>query len=294
MSTFWSVWIIFFTVATFAGIVWLMWGNRSSLSRGSNVSTGHNYDGIEEYDTPTPAWFTVMFILLTVFAAGYLVFYPGLGSYPGLLGWTSADNLAKQEAAAEAEYGPIFARYGAMSVQDLLNEPQALAMGQRLFANHCAQCHGVDARGAYGFPNLTDDDWLWGGSPERIRETITEGRIANMMAWGSTLGDRGVQQVSAYVVTLSGREADPGLAEPGAILFQQFCSSCHGVEGKGNYMLGAPNLTDDIWLYGGSFGQIQQTVRNGRQGQMPAQKDLLGKDEIQLLTAYVYSLSRDR
>lgn len=294
MSTFWSLWIIVITLITFAGLAWLIWGNRSSLSRGENISTGHVYDGIDEYDTPTPGWFTVMFVVLIVFAAGYLVFYPGLGNFPGLLGWTSEGNLEKQVAAAEAQYGPVFERYGAMSVAELQNEPQALAMGQRLFANNCAQCHGSDARGAYGFPNLTDDDWLWGGSPEQIHTTITEGRTAMMMPWASALGDQGVNQVTAYVITLSGREADPALARAGEKIFQQFCTSCHGAEGKGNYMFGAPNLTDDIWLYGGSFGQIQHTVRNGRQGQMPAQKNLLDTNQIQLLTAYVYSLSRER
>lgn len=291
MSTFWSAWIIVITLLTYVGLALLIWTNRAAKSRGQNVMMSHEADGIGECDAPTPLWFTLMFVALMVFGAGYLIAYPGLGNFPGLLGWTQHNQLEREQARAQARYQPIFNKYGAMSVEELQQEPQALKMGQRLFANHCAQCHGSDAGGAYGFPDLTDDEWIWGGSPEQLRTSINAGRTAVMPGWESALGDRGLREVTAYVIQLSGRDADPELAQAGAQHYAMYCQSCHGAEGKGNQDQGASDLTNDTWLYGGSFAQILHTVRKGRQGQMPAHEDKLSGDEIQLLTAYVYSLA---
>ncbi len=292
MSTFWSVWIIVITAIMYIGLAVLIWTNRASKSRGQDHSIGHEFDGIHECDAPQPHWFAWMFAGLMVFGAGYLLAYPGLGNFPGLLGWTQHNQLEREVAAAEATYGPIFARYGAMSVEELAQTPEALRMGQRLFANNCAQCHGSDARGSFGFPNLTDGRWQWGGSPEQIRHSIEHGRVAVMPGWQAALGDSGVNAVTQYVLALNDRATQPELVEAGKAHFATFCASCHGAEGKGNPLFGAPDLTDDTWLYGGTPGMIQYAIRHGRQGVMPAQRDLISADRLQILTGYVYSLSQ--
>lgn len=293
MSFFWSAWIIGLTLICIAGICWVLFTNRRS-SGGPDATTGHVYDGIEEYDNPLPLWWFYLFVATIVFAFGYLVFFPGLGAFPGVLGWSQEGQLERDVARANAEYGPLFAKYASQPVAELSRDPQALKMGQRLFANNCAQCHGADARGSFGFPNLTDGDWLYGGAPEQIEHSISHGRSGGMPAWESALGDAGVEQVTAFVGTLSGRQADPALAAQGQQKFAMFCSACHGPDGKGNPQLGAPNLTDNVWLYGGSPLQVQQTVRYGRNGRMPAWNERLGPEKVHLLAAYVYSLSQSQ
>lgn len=196
---------------------------------------------------------------------------------------------------ANEQYGPLYAKFAAMPVEEVAKDPQALKMGGRLFASNCSVCHGSDAKGAYGFPNLTDDEWLWGGAPETIKTTIMEGRQAAMPGWLSVIGEDGIRNVSGYVMSLSGRDTPEGInvdIEQGQKTFAATCVACHGAEGKGLQAMGAPDLTDNVWLYGSSFGQIQQTVRYGRNGNMPAQKDILGNDKVHLLAAYVYSLSQ--
>jgi cytochrome c oxidase cbb3-type subunit 3 len=290
MSFFWSTWIVSLTLTCIAIICWLLFGNRKS-SGGPDTTTGHVYDGIEEYDNPLPAWWFYLFVITIVFAAGYLVAYPGLGAFKGVLDWSQEKQLAQEVARADAEYGPLFAMYAALPITEVIKDPKALKMGQRLFANNCAQCHGADARGSFGFPNLTDNDWLYGGTPELIEQTITHGRNGGMPPWEAALGDDGTQQVVAYVTTLSGRPADAALAAAGQQKFAIYCVACHGADGKGNQQMGAPNLTDNVWLYGGSPLMLQQTIRNGRSGQMPAWVDRLGAERVHLLAAYVYSLS---
>ena len=297
MSTFWSVWIIVIVTINIAGAVWLLFANRkvevrSDAAEGRSQKTGHVYDGIEEYDNPLPRWWFNMFILTVVFSVIYLILYPGMGNFKGLLGWTSEGQWQEQMAEAEARYGPLFARYHDTPVEELSATPEALKMGARLFANNCSQCHGSDGRGSYGFPNLADDSWLYGGSPEAIRTSIANGRAGAMPAWGSVIGETGVDNVTHYIFSLGDRDHDASKAEAGAAVYQAYCASCHGPGGEGNQVMGAPNLTDDVWLYGGSPEYVKHSIRAGRNGRMPAHKDLLKEDKIHLLTAYVYSLSR--
>jgi cytochrome c oxidase cbb3-type subunit 3 len=291
MSFFWSAWIIGLTTACVVGICWILLANRKSSS-GPGGTTGHVYDGIEEYDNPLPLWWFYMFVISILFAIGYVILFPGLGSFKGVLGWTKEGQLEQEIERANAEYGPIFAKYASLPIAEVSRDTQALQMGRRLFANDCAQCHGADARGRYGFPDLTDADWLYGGAPEQIAQSIAHGRNGAMPAWEGALGDAGVAEVVAFVTTLSGGAADPALAAQGQQRFALFCSACHGPEGGGNQQLGGPDLTDDIWLYGNSPAQLQQTVRYGRSGRMPAWNERLGPEKVHLLAAYVYSLSQ--
>jgi len=292
MASFWSLWIIALTVATFVGVTWILFANRSREQGTSDKTTGHVADGIEEYDNPLPAWWFGMFVLTLLFGIGYLVIYPGLGNWAGLLGWTEVGQYEREVARADEQYRDMRDRYLALPVEEIAADPAVRKMGMRLFSNNCAQCHGSDAKGAYGFPNLTDDDWLYGGTAEAIKTTITGGRQAAMPAWGSIIGDQGVAEAAAYVLSLNGHEVNAATAAAGQKVFQTYCTACLGPDARGNQAVGAPNLTNGIWLYGGSPEQIAQTIRYGRNGVMPAHKDLLGEDKIHILTAYVYSLSR--
>jgi cytochrome c oxidase cbb3-type subunit 3 len=284
-------------------------------------SMGHTFDGIEELNNPLPKWWSTFFLLTIIWGFGYLLLYPGLGNFEGLLGWKSSNqgilNLAESKAsveeskasgmlvqydrevaAADAKYGPIFEAYAARKIEDLAGDKEALKVGQRLFLQNCSQCHGSDARGTTGFPNLADKDWLYGGSPEAIKQSIMHGRKANgMMAWSAALGgEQGVKEVTAHVLSLSGREVDTDLAAAGKAKFAM-CMGCHGSEGKGSAAmgipLGAPNLTDNIWLYGGSPRAVETSIANGRAGVMPAWDKILGEQKVHVISAYVYSLSQN-
>lgn len=296
MSTFWSIWIIVIVAINIGGATALLLANRKVEVKGDHPSdqpptTGHVYDGIEEYDNPLPGWWFKMFLLTVVFSVVYLFLYPGLGSYKGYLGWTSANEWQKDVDNAEAKYGPVFAKFHDTPVEELISNPEALKMGGRLFANNCSVCHGVDGQGAYGFPNLTDKDWLYGGTPENIKTSITHGRNGMMNPWGDIIGEAGVDNVANYVFSLSDRKHDAAKAEEGSKVFATYCVACHGADAKGNQQVGAPNLTDDVWLYGGSPEYVKHSIRAGRAGNMPAHAELLKDDKIHLLTAYVYSLS---
>lgn len=292
MTTFWSAWIIVLTTICTALVCWVLLANRKTKNSGPDKTTGHNYDGIEEYDNPLPAWWFYLFVISIVFSVGYLIAYPGLGSFKGVLNWTSAGQLDKENAQADAQFGPIFAKYAQMPIPELSHDRAAMKMGQRLFANNCSQCHGADAHGSFGFPNLADNDWLFGGEPEQIETTIANGRNGVMPAWEAALGTQGIQQVAAHVLALSGRQSDPAEAAAGQKIFGTYCIACHGPDGQGNVAMGAPNLTDATWLYGGSPLMVQQTIRGGRTGQMPKWSERLGAEKVHLLAAYVYSLSR--
>jgi cytochrome c oxidase cbb3-type subunit 3 len=254
---------------------------------------GHSFDGIEEYDNPLPKWWFYLFLSTIVFALGYLALYPGLGNFKGLLGWTSTNQWEAEVAEADALYGPIYAQYGKIAVPELAKVDDAMKIGQRLFANNCVVCHGSAARGQVGFPNLTDTDWLYGGSPEAILHTLNNGRMGAMPAKGvmPNMTDTQVNQVVNYVLSFSDRAKDPASVEAGQAVFLQACSACHGADGKGSQAIGAPNLTDNVWLYGSTFDWIRQTVLHGRQNQMPAQGGRLSQDQIQILAAYVYGMS---
>ncbi len=298
MSTFWSLWIIVLTVTNLALLFWVLMANRKVAvddeADPENKTTGHVYDGIEEYDNPLPKWWFQLFVGTFIFAIGYLVAYPGLGSWKGVLGWTQVGQLERQQEKAQANYDEVFGGYSKMAIEEVAQDPKALKMGTRLFANNCAVCHGADAGGNLGFPDLTDNDWLYGGSPAQIKQTIVQGRAGSMPAWGPILGEEKVVKVSEYLLQLSGREHDAEQAEAGKDVYTANCVACHGATGEGNQIVGAPNLTDDIWLYGDSPEAIRKSVRSGRAGVMPAQSDKLKADKIHLLAAYVYSLSQEQ
>lgn len=295
MSTFWSLWIIILTSTNLVLLFWILMANRKRAVKGEETreaqTTGHEYDGIEEYDNPLPRWWFWMFILTFVFSIGYLIIFPGMGVWKGVGGWTSVGELRGHQQEAEAVYAETYGVYSKMPIEEVAKNPDAMKMGFRLFANNCAVCHGADGGGNPGFPNLTDKDWLYGGTPDKILETIVHGRKAAMPAWAGVIGEKGVVDVAEYVLQISGGEHDSAKAERGAKLFAANCVACHGADGKGNQLVGAPNLTDKIWLYGGEPATIRQTLRDGRNGVMPAQQELLKEDRIHLLAAYVYSLS---
>lgn len=293
MSAFWSWYIIGIVVINIVGNAWLLMAMRR-IPRdavGAGESLGHEFDGIEELNNPLPRWWLWVFVASILYSVLYLVLYPGLGRLSGALDWTSTEQWEEQVAKAEALYGPIFAAYYERPIPELLSDKRAVGIGARLFAIRCSLCHGSDARGGTGFPNLTDGDWLHGGSPETITKTILEGRNAMMPAWGLVIGEDGVQQAANYVLSLSGRDHDPELAKQGATIFQTICQACHGPDGKGKQEVGSANLTDNTWLHGGSVESIQETIRGGRINQMPAHRDLLGEQKVHLLALYVYSLS---
>ncbi|NLZ78704.1 MAG: cytochrome-c oxidase, cbb3-type subunit III [Gammaproteobacteria bacterium] len=300
MTSFWNWYVVVLTSGTILAITWLIFATRKGQrSDTTDQTVGHVYDGIEEYDNPLPRWWFMLFVGTILFAVGYLVLYPGMGNWKGILpgydgGWTSTKQYDREIVKADEKYGPIFAKYAAMSIEDVAKDEDALKMGGRLFASHCSVCHGSDAKGAHGFPNLTDDDWIWGGEPATIKATILNGRIAAMPGWEAALGNEGVKNVTGYVRSLSGLKNPEGLdLEAGQQSYNTMCVACHGPEAKGNPLMGSPNLSDRIWLYGSSFAQVQQTIRYGRNGQMPAQADFLGNDKVHLLAAYVYSLSNE-
>lgn len=291
MTSFWSWWIIILTVITIVGISWILLANRKGGSGTTDKTTGHAHDGIEEYDNPLPAWWFYMFVITIVWAIGYLIVYPGMGNYPGLIGWTQVGQHDAEVAAAEERYGEMRSRYLAMPVEEIAQDPAVLRMGMRLFGQNCAQCHGADGKGRYGFPNLADKDWLWGGSPEAIKVTLVNGRRAAMPAWAGVLGDQGIAETTEYVLSLNGRSTDSAMTAAGEQHYQMYCAACHGADAKGNYLFGAPNLTNGIWLYGGTREQIAHSLRAGRAGVMPAYGDSLTEDKIHILAAYVFSLS---
>ena len=297
MGAFWHWWVVLLTVANIVAIFWLI--RWTSKRRAGEVAqgevTGHVWDGdLSEYNNPLPRWWLWMFYLTIAFSEIYLALYPGLGRFAGFLGWTSEGMYNQEVAQAESRFGPIFAAYADKDLPALAGDQEALRTGQRLFLNYCSTCHGSDARGAPGFPNLTDGQWQWGSAPAQIHQTIMAGRQGVMPAMGDALGAEGVEQVTQYVLSLSGREdANAQQAELGRPRFEMMCAACHGAEGKGNAMLGAPDLTNNIWLYGGSAGVIARTIQEGRQGVMPAFGDFLGEDRVHVLAAYVYSLSEE-
>jgi cytochrome c oxidase cbb3-type subunit 3 len=304
-SDFWSLYIVGLTLVSIlaCGVFLFVMGRmrvqaspRKTPPEGAGT-TGHVWDeDLAEYNNPLPRWWMWLFYITIAFSLGYLVFYPGLGKLPGILGWSSAGAYASEVRAADERIGPLYAKYMAMDVKQVATDGQAHAMGERLFLTHCAQCHGSDAGGGKGFPNLRDSDWLYGGEPQTIKETITNGRNGIMPAWGAVLGPEGVRNVAGYVRSLSGLPADGLRAQLGKPLFAQYCVACHGIDGKGNPALGAPNLTDAVWLYGSSEATIIETISKGRGtvssvSRMPAHKDDLDPGKIHLLTAYVWGLS---
>mgnify|MGYP001183573837 CR=1 FL=1 len=300
MNNFWGVWVTVIVVLNLIGYYLLLIGNsRLSEEESKQETTGHTFDGIVERNEPLPRWWYYMYIGTLVFAAGYLILYPGLGRYTGLLGWSSDKQWEQEVKQMDNITLPLFEEMAKEPIEELAKNDEALAVGGRLFGNHCAICHGSDARGAKGYPDLTDDDWLYGGEPEKIVESITQGRNGFMPPQVDAIGgtDQDVEDMVLYVQSLSrpdlvktdAQKASVERAEP---KFKTVCAACHQADGTGNQMLGAPNLTDNIWLYGPRAEDIEHAIRNGLQGEMPAHKDILPKERIHVLAAYVYSLSQ--
>jgi len=291
-SPFWA-WYIFIIVA--GSIIWLfyllMTQNKDKNSSTEIKPTGHKWDeDLEELNTPLPRWWLQLFYATNIFAVGYLILYPGIAIFDGVLGWSSVGAYYAEQEAAELKYGEQYVNYLKQDVATLATNKDAITTGSRLFSTYCTQCHGSDAGGGPGFPNLRDGDWLWGGDEAQIKQTITSGRMAAMPAWGAVLGKDGVKNVGAYVMSLSGRKT-AGDLDAGKEKYQQLCVACHGAEARGNIALGAPNLTDETWLYGSSRRSIEKSITEGRNGRMPAFGEFLGEGKVHLLTAYVYSLS---
>jgi cytochrome c oxidase cbb3-type subunit 3 len=240
-----------------------------------------------------PRWWIVLFYATIIYSVGYLVWYPGMGVWAGTSGWTSAKEHDADKAEGDARLAAAFARFDGRSLEDIATDPDALRHGQAIFANNCATCHGSDARGARGFPNLTDDIWHWGGSSDAILTTVLNGRQAAMPALGATLGgEEGITETAVYVQSLSGQTVDPALAAAGKARFAGICAACHGIDGKGNQALGAPDLTDGYWLYGGDFASIREGIVNGRNGMMPAHGPIIGETRARLVSAWVLARSR--
>jgi cytochrome c oxidase cbb3-type subunit 3 len=293
MSAGWNWYVIIFTVANILACFWLIRYTSSfkAEQKEKGETTGHVWDGdLEEYSNPLPRWWLWLFYITIVFALVYMAFYPGLGNYKGIFGWSQQGQYEDEMAAADQQFAPIFASYAKKSIPELAKDVQAMESGQRLFLNYCSTCHGSAAQGAKGFPNLADKSWIWGDSPEAIKTSILDGRNGVMPNMGINSED--AEKLTAYVLSLSGRGSDNSLVEAGKALYtEKGCIGCHGPDGKGNMAAGFPNLTDDGWIYGNSPGVIKETIMNGRNGVMPAHRDFLGEEKSHLLAAYVYSLS---
>ncbi|HET7771187.1 MAG TPA: cytochrome-c oxidase, cbb3-type subunit III [Chloroflexota bacterium] len=292
-SGFWSIFVAVATIVSIAACALLL----QALSRRKVASdpdkTGHLWDeDLDEYNNPLPRWWIGLFWITIVFSVGYLWLYPGLGSYQGSLKWTSTGEYQDEVQVAEAKYGPLYAKYAATDLQVLAKDAEARAVGQTLFVNYCSQCHASDARGGKGFPNLTDRDWLYGGDPQTIKASILEGRNGVMPAMGAALGgEAGVKDTAHFVRSLSGLKHDEAAAARGKASFATACSGCHGAEGRGNPAIGAPNLADNVWLYGSSEATLVETITKGRTNVMPAHREFLGEARSHILASYVYGLS---
>jgi cytochrome c oxidase cbb3-type subunit 3 len=293
VNNFWSIYVTAITLGGIIGCLLLLYLTaRKKVVPSADNTTGHVWDeDLRELNNPMPKWWMWLFIITSVFGFAYLAAYPGLGSFAGKLGWTQLGAYETEMAKARADLEPLYAKFTSMSTEDMAKDPQAMAIGERLFMNNCAQCHGSDARGGKSFPNLTDGDWLHGGTPEKIRETITGGRIGIMPPMAAAVGTPDdVRNLSHYVLSLSGSPHDSLKASLGKSKFTA-CAACHGMDGKGNQALGAPNLTDDIWLHGWGEAAITAMINNGKHNEMPAQKDKLTEAQIAVLASYVWGMS---
>lgn len=300
-NEWWSIAIAVVVLLSIVACGLLLWAQSKVKVRiGSDgrplpvETTGHVWDvDLTEQNNPLPRWWMWLFYLTIIYGIGYLIVYPGLGSNQGRFGWSQAGAYEKEIKEGEQQYGPIFNKYLNMDITEVAKDAQAREIGQRLFLNTCAQCHGSDAQGGKGYPNLADKDWLYGGTPEIIKTTISGGRHGQMPPMGAAVGsDDDVRNVANYVLSLSNSAHNPIKAALGKAKFAA-CAACHGSDGKGNQTLGAPNLTDKIWLYGGGIDNVMETINKGRNNQMPAHKALLSDAKIHLLAAYVWGLSNN-
>ncbi len=294
-----AFWHWFIAAGTIAFVVWcvrlIQWaGKQGPQDVADEDLVGHVWDGdLVEWNNPAPKWWLYLYFITIAWAVGYMIAYPGLGSFDGLLGWSQQGQYEEEMQAAADRYEPIYENFAAMDFEALKGNAEALKLGGSLYASYCTTCHGSDARGASGYPNLTDNDWLWGNSEAAITATLKNGRKAVMPVLAPALGgDAGIDNMVAYVQSLSGAVEADAAAMSAKPMFLALCSACHTADGTGNPMFGAPNLTDDIWLYGGSAEVIRSTIVNGRNGIMPSHGELLGEDRTKILAAYVASLSQ--
>jgi cytochrome c oxidase cbb3-type subunit III len=292
VSGFWSMYVIVISLVSFIGCGVFLW-MQEKVKYNPGQTTGHVWDEtLAEYSNPLPNWWRWLFYITVIFALVYLALYPGLGNFGGKFGWTMRGQYDQEMAAAKAKYDPLFNEFLKKDIMTVAADPKAKEIGQRLFLTYCAQCHGSDAKGGKGFPNLTDKDWLWGGTPDRIVETITKGRDAVMTPKGTKpdMDAEQIKDVVNYVRSLSSLSSDPVRVQRGKELFPQACAACHGAEAKGNPDGGFPNLTDGVWLYGSQEATQIETVTKGRINRMPAWGDFLGDAKVHLLAAYVWGL----
>lgn len=293
---FWSIFVASLTLIGILGCLLLLWITaRKKVDATADNTTGHVWDeDLTEMNNPMPRWWMWLFVITIVFSLGYLAFYPGLGSFAGTSGWSQVKEYQEEIQKGDAEIAPVYARFASMTNEQLAGDAPAMAIGERLFMNNCAQCHGSDAHGSKGFPNLTDTDWLHGGSPEKISETLHGGRVGVMPPMAAAVGTPDdVRNVAHYVLSLSGGPHDSVRASLGKLNFAA-CAACHGADGKGNQAIGAPNLTDDIWLHGYGEAAIIAMVNNGKTNEMPAQADKLTEPQLKVLTAYVWGKSSNQ
>lgn len=294
-SDAWSIYIAVISLVSIVACLVLLFSLSSSrVPTGDEGTTGHVWDeNLVEWNNPLPRWWLWLFVITVVFSLAYLALYPGLGSYAGQYGWSSTGQYKTEQAQAAATYGPIVDKFLKQDIKTVAADPQARQMGQRLFLTYCAQCHGSDAGGSVGFPSLKDRDWLYGGEPETIRASILDGRNGVMPPMAAALGsDDDARDVMHHVFRLGGRTFDGVRAARGKAKFDTVCAACHTDKGTGNPQLGAPNLTDDVWLHGASDAAILESITKGRKGVMPAHKGLLDEGKVHLLAAYVYGLSK--
>jgi cytochrome c oxidase cbb3-type subunit 3 len=294
MTSGWSWFVVVLTLGNIAGALWLLLTTSRAKGAGSSAeTTGHRWDGdLTELNRPLPRWWYYLFLLSCAWGLAYLVFYPGLGNFRGVLGWDQESQHAAEEAAVARAQAPRYARFAALPLPELARDPDAMATARSLYATTCTACHGSDARGAPGFPDLTDADWLYGSEPDTLLATIADGRTGVMPPWEAVLGDKGIAEVVSYLRSLHGEPADAA-AQSGAAAFATYCAACHGADAKGNHALGAPDLTDAVWLYGGDPDTLRRSIAAGRTGSMPAHRPALGDDRVRLLAAYVLSLGAD-
>ncbi|MCV0440415.1 MAG: cytochrome-c oxidase, cbb3-type subunit III [Hydrogenophaga sp.] len=292
-SEFWSWYVAGLTLVSIVACLILLWvSGTTKVKASADNTTGHVWDGdLREMNNPLPRWWVWLFVITVVFSLIYGVLYPTFGKYPGVLGWSSGGQHLAEVAAVEKAIAPIYEKFQGMEPQQLAGDAQAMAIGERLFMNNCAQCHGSDARGARSFPNLADGDWLWGGEPAAIKTSITEGRTGVMPPMAAAVGTpEDVRNVAHYVLSLSGSPHDPVRATLGRPNFAA-CAACHGADGKGNTALGAPNLSDSTWLHGWGEEAVVRAITQGFTNQMPAQAGKLNADQIHVLSGYVWGLS---
>lgn len=295
ISNFWHLYVAGITLVSIIACLALLWfsGKAKAMTANDNT-TGHVWDGdLREMNNPLPRWWVGLFIITIIFAFVYLAMYPGAGSFAGKFGWSSAGQYEAEVAKGHAEVAPLYAKFSVMPPEEVSKDPQALAIGDRLFMNNCAQCHGSDARGSKSFPNLADADWLYGGTPEAIKASLLQGRMGNMPPMAAAVGTPDdVRNVAHYVLSMSGSPHDSLRAQLGKSKFGA-CAACHGMDGKGNHALGAPNLTDDIWLHGWGENAIVSMINKGKVNIMPAQVDKLTEGQIHVLASYVWGLSNN-